>query len=138
MVLTGCQTQSMLYTSSNVNRSPIIQQQIPSKDIQLFKNYLEYCKQEVLDTTLIVGYCNASLDTLVTDSGRYLTQHIVVDSYEFDNQERKRIYKNYPSAKPILPQLTPDKKYHWIEITYYCYIRKPTLNDFYSWYYILK
>ena len=119
------------------NTPPVIQPQVDVEDRELFQDYIDYCKFKVLDTVQVVGWININPDTLVTDTSTVLMKYAEVDGCTYDNNLRKRKFKNVPPANPPIPTLGSDKKPYWITIVYPCYRRKATYDDFYGWYYNL-
>lgn len=120
-------------------------------DKPLYEQYLKYCNKLVLDTVMFVGYKTEPIlktyvnnytikglnDTIVRKRGSYLIYNVVVSYRSYSNESRKKKYKNIAVAQPKLPIFTPPKKIHFSPITYWCLQRKPSIRDFYEWYYKL-
>ena len=123
-------------------------------DKPIYEKYLIYCNKLVLDTVYMVGYKKVPLlsvtyvynrtiilsdgTTYIRKKGTYMTQEIVFSSNRYNNQYRKKKYKNVPVSQPALPSLTAGKELHFVPIVYYCLQRKPSIRDFYTWYYTLE
>lgn len=122
-------------------------------DKPLYEKYLAYCNKMVLDTVFMVGYktiptgkvtyvnkytfTNPDGTKVVRLPGTYITQKRVLKTNSYNNQLRKRTYKNINKKVTTLPTSSATRAICWSPITYYCLQRKPSAADFYNWYYKL-
>jgi hypothetical protein len=127
---------------------------VKAADKPLYDQYLIYCNKMVLDTVMMVGYktlplvavtyvnkytyTNPDGTKVVRVPGTYLTQKNVLNSKSYGNQSRKRTYKNVNKIVNTVPGISATKALAWFPISYYCMQRKPSIRDFYEWYYLLK
>jgi len=116
----------------SLNTFGITPTKVRTIDKPLYTTYLEYCNSRVIDTVYMVGYKTIPL----TLKGGYLTQSSYLNSSKYNNQLRKRTYKNVPKTVSTLPTLSSTKALCWFPISYYTLQRKSSIRDFYEWYYI--
>jgi hypothetical protein len=122
-------------------------------DKPLYEKYLAYCNKMVLDTVYMVGYktiptgkvtyvnkytfTNPDGTKVVRQPGTYITQKRVLNSNSYNNQLRKRTYKNINKTVTTLPTSSATRAICWFPVSYYCLQRRSSVADFYNWYYKL-
>ena len=123
-------------------------------DKVLYAQYLVYCNKMVKDTVLMVGtktiplihesfatdkvYKNPDGTIVVRKAGNYLTQTRVLNTTKYSNRLRLKTYKNVPKIVTAIFIVPYNKEICWVPIHYKCKQRKPSIKDFYEWYYPLK
>jgi len=126
---------------------------VKAADKPLYNLYLLYCNKMVLDTVMMVGYktiplvavtyvnkytfTNPDGTKVVRWPGTYLTQKRVLNTKSYGNPSRKRTYKNVNKTVTTVPAISTTRALAWFPISYYCMQRKPSVKDFYEWYYLL-